>query len=1347
MKTKKIIALLVAVSIMLPVVGFMPTTVAAASSYSREQYYLDSIIEYSQFSDSDPQYITDEDFFGVWDESSEQWIDEPMFDYFRFPKMEAVENAAKLGDYETCKEALLEYYREKHDGYFINGEAGVTELSSQERAQYESVFDNFIRAGYVVIAGKMHFQKNDSWDNADVTAVLKSIATGSGSNKTMKFLLACGKKDGYRIELEKLGEYRPYVVAVINGEQRKIYADVATYVDGGEPDASHNEEEKLLVEESVTSIGNVDTVDENTKNAFLQFDFSGLSSTDQIESASLYLYGRFTDDDVSAEPRLENVSFKSLYLVRWTGTNVIDKNITWNKYRAQTIHYYSYDGEPTKRVTTNPAAPNGLRGPSNPTPYVTFAADGYHATLDEAFAFHAIRHLVQYSIDKGGYDQMMADYKKGFYEALELAGYGYGSLWQVDKVIDSKYMTPEAYTIIMKQSYMMGRWGTENWPKHFESNNHGSYGVNGLESICFLYPEFAPVDDPLKTNEDGSLYYMDETLSGSVTGGWLAVANYRRAVKAKADVMYDGASIEGSTSYALDGLSNYLDALTYGERVGIDNSYCYTDEEANSKIEQGLMYVISKLNPMLGDFQVGDGKGWKEHSSSLFKPYLQIIDNDYLRYVVSDRNEGKEPPFLTCAYDSMATAVFRNAWVDDYSIAAHFEARGGGSHNHNDDGNIVLFAYGNYLLVDPRQGDYNEEDPYERWVSSSRGHNTVEINNAVGRGYRTYTTQQEPLVFEYDEDGNPKVDENGVVMMDDPLIVPISQLDYRPGYLYPEDREINTVYDYMRADSLMFKDNNASTLKNEDFSYERDVLFLRSGYFIVVDTLSPEYGDKNGSNHYKQQWHFLPDANISVDNDKNTIRTNFNGRADIIVATVDNNETMTAQYKYGLYAAERSVFGTVKYGTFEQDKVGTATFNTLLYPVRQDKDANVTTTKILLDLEDDEANAFRATVVDTETNVKKDIYFYTLFDYDKKKPMVFGSYETDATLALGDKEDNNYSNAVIRNGKYLKNIIDNEYVIYSEEEISDIGVYWQNDEIDIAYNEEDEYNFEIDFDKLTIKANGKAKIVRINGEEVEFNQKGRYVYFGDSPILDDEEILPDPDENETPGNTNPDHGTGGAGSSGSSSSGESSGGSSSGGSSEDLNNEKEDASTTEEKPSDSFKNELSGHWAENEISSLVDSGIIQGSGNGLLNLDNSITRAEFITMLVRALGIEPAEYNNSFNDVSNDKWYASYVETALQSGWIQGDGNNFYPDKNISREEITKILVSAFEQKFGDIDIDNEISFDDKGEISIWAESFVNKAVSVGLINGMGDNKFMPKENAKREQAMVLIYRFINNKK
>lgn len=1339
MANKKFISLTLSLIILLTATGISPVAVNAAS-WDRQQYYLDSIAEYGEYDLSDSQFIPDDEFFGKWDDEKGEWEKVPYFYYEEFPLLSAVEEAAKAGDYAKCKEEILAYYREKHKGYKIDlGER--EDLSARARARSESAFDNCYVRG-CTISGKVHFTPQNSWQTMELYEDVKALVTSGAADKKLKYQLVAGKKDGYRVEISNEEGYKPYITATINGENRTFPVSVATYVDNGEPDTSHNGISPMLVEESVTSIGNPVTLDENTKRTLIQFDLSehwNVSPNDQVAGATLHLYGRMVEDDIEDEPRVPT-EFKSVYVSEWTGETSIDPNTTFRKYfDAKVLTFYCFDGEACFRaVQEDPDIPSVLNvgiSLGNVVPDVT---NGYIKTGDEAFAFHAIRMFVRSILDFGTYEEFHSKYKKGIFNSLSVGKYGFTCLNHIHRLMESKYMTPEVFTIMIKHAHLRARWLVENWGGPEDSHNWGSYSVNGLESTCFYYPEFRDVYGEVERDENGEVILQDKELGGSVKGGWFEVANYRRSYKVKDDAFSDGSSVEGSLSYATEGLSNYIGALDKAKQFGIDGTLCYQDEDAKAALERSMMFMISMLNPRFGSFQVGDeSKGWASSYSSNLKPYTELIDNPFLEFVVTNRESGKEPSFKTSFYDGAKVGTFRNSWADDYAIAAQIQARGGGSHNHNDDLALTLCAYGNYLLVDPRMGNYVTTEKQERWVSSSRGHNTVEINNAVMRGYRNYDEQYtDTSVFALDEEGNPRKDADGIEMTDEEIFFPIKQQVHRQGDLHSENREANDVYDFLRAETISYTDNNASSLKNEDFKVFRDVLFLRTGYFIVTDYFEPEYGKTSGLHDYKQLWHFLPKANLSVDEETNVIRTNFNGEANLAIASVKNNDTLKPMWKYGLYAAERSKFEVCKYSYFKQQEEGIATFNTLLYPTPANQDADLSTKKLELDITDEKADAFKATITDRATKEEKELYFYTLFDEKEKKEIPFGEYETNGSLALAEMNDKGYINAVLRRGSYLKDILDNEYAIYSEENIEDIGVSWNLDEVDIAYDIKDAYNNAIDLSKLTIKANTTTKTVRLNGKEIDFNQKGRYIYFGKEPILDKEEILPDTgnDENESENdNSSGNHASQGG-----------NGGSFGGGGGGGIK-----APSKEElpapKPSDTYEKELKGHWAQKEISSLVDSKVIEGFGDGTLGLKNNITRAQFITMLVRALGVDVKKYSSSFADVSPDSWYADFMETAYKNGWIEGDGKNSHPERNITREEIAKILVLAYEGKNGKIESVKQNGFADNEKISSWAIEYVDKAFEKGLINGMGNGEFCPRDNAKREQAMVIIYRLLNN--
>lgn len=1332
---------------MLSVCGYLPQTAEAA--YDRNDYYKMSIAEYSNYDYSDPQYITDEDFFGKWDENSQTWVKTPYFVYgteledvtdagqklldmaVNMEALSKVENAAKQGNYALCKEELLHYYQKKHKGYNMDYTPSDT-LYESERIKYETMLDNLRCSTYPV--AKFHVYDEEYIEiSADVSNTLKVLVSNGNAISSLKFVFGAGRKDGYRVEIDTQ-EFEPYVEARVNGEKQIYPLTSCLNLDASEPDTPHPNPDTLCVEESVTSIGLPETVDEHTKRCMMQFDVPGLTSNWQVTGATLRFRARKVKDDIDVESPLMQTSWKSVYIYPWSKNPTIDINTTFNEHLEEGPAFYSFSGEPGHRdYIASPSATKvtatGFMGFLNPDLYPAI----YY---NETFAYHTIRSILNSIINRGDYETFAGNFNKiNNYSALIIVSFVFNGVRYLHHYMESEYMTPEAFTMILKFIYFLGRWTEETWEDAFDQVNHGSYSVRALEWLCFLYPEFRDVYGPLLKDEDGDLILSNEKYKGSVQGGWLEVANFRRAYKQGKDINEDGSSIEASTEYATEGYSGYLSAIDIGELLNLDTSFCYQteySEEANARLQKGLEYITTLLNPAFGTFQIGDDAAYTTNFANVLKPYTKIIDSPFVNYIVTDRKEGEEPP-KSIVYDDSKEAVFRNSWATDYAVAGRFSSRGGGSHSHNDDLSLTLYAYGNYLLIDPRMGTYEEEIPSDRWVSSTRGHNTIEIDNAVARGDKVYAYQMEPQIFAKNSDGSVKIGDEGVPMQDDPLIVPINQLDLRPGNLFEENREINNVYDFIKGSSLGYTGNNAEVLENENFQLERDVLFLRNGYFVVTDYCKPQYSEQNGKVHlYKQLWHFLPEANMSIDYENNVIRTNFTDKANVLVATVDDGN-IEPTWRYGLYARSRSAFDIAKYGFFKQEKQGAMKFNTLIYPVPYTEDAEITTKNIDIEQPEDKASAFYAEVKNTTTNVVNEISYYTLRDNSLKKEISFGKFSTDGVLALAERMSGQNVNLVLRGGSFIRDYKTDEYVIYSDEELVDIGVYWQNDEIDIAYNEEDSYNNEVDLTKLTIMTNGAVNKVRLNEKEIEFKQQGKYIYFGEEPLIEDETVFPGEDEGSS-GNSSskPSHGTGG---------GSGGGGSSS---EKDVESDKVDSDIKPEIPvvTPTVKYpDIETHWAKNEINDLSEKGVISGYEDGTFKPDNSITRAEFLALATRLIDSEERA-DIDFNDVVSSDWYYDVVRKGVALGIISKD-TSFRPDDLISREEMCKI-VSGVSDKLGILEEDSgPIYFEDKDDISLWAESYVAKMTASGIIKGNDRGEFLPKGKTTRAEAAAVIYRIL----
>lgn len=105
--------------------------------------------------------------------------------------------------------------------------------------------------------------------------------------------------------------------------------------------------------------------------------------------------------------------------------------------------------------------------------------------------------------------------------------------------------------------------------------------------------------------------------------------------------------------------------------------------------------------------------------------------------------------------------------------------------------------------------------------------------------------------------------------------------------------------------------------------------------------------------------------------------------------------------------------------------------------------------------------------------------------------------------------------------------------------------------------------------------------------------------------------------------------------------------------------------------------DISGHEAKEAIEALAQRGVISGTDTGLFEPERTMTRAEFCTVVVKALGL-PTGKTESFSDVPTGVWFAPYVGAASGYGIVNGTGEGkFSPYGVISRQEAACMLARA----------------------------------------------------------------------
>jgi hypothetical protein len=170
--------------------------------------------------------------------------------------------------------------------------------------------------------------------------------------------------------------------------------------------------------------------------------------------------------------------------------------------------------------------------------------------------------------------------------------------------------------------------------------------------------------------------------------------------------------------------------------------------------------------------------------------------------------------------------------------------------------------------------------------------------------------------------------------------------------------------------------------------------------------------------------------------------------------------------------------------------------------------------------------------------------------------------------------------------------------------------------------------------------------------------------------------------------------------------------------------------------------DTSEHWAREAIDDMSDKKIVNGYSDGTFKPNNEMTRAEFIAVVNRMLGLKN-ESSRYIPDISRQDWYYADVRKAVEAGILKGDDTGYIrPNDTITREEAVVVLARAF--KIADA-IGIDISYSDRSEISDWAKTNVYTFVRYGYLNGYDGNIIRPKSPITRAEALTIIKRIIPN--
>lgn len=170
--------------------------------------------------------------------------------------------------------------------------------------------------------------------------------------------------------------------------------------------------------------------------------------------------------------------------------------------------------------------------------------------------------------------------------------------------------------------------------------------------------------------------------------------------------------------------------------------------------------------------------------------------------------------------------------------------------------------------------------------------------------------------------------------------------------------------------------------------------------------------------------------------------------------------------------------------------------------------------------------------------------------------------------------------------------------------------------------------------------------------------------------------------------------------------------------------------------------DVENRWSEAYVRRLVGLGIVNGVSDSTFAPKREISRAEFMTMLYRALELKDTATELPFEDASTIPTYAQDAVKALYiSGLVKGSkgaDNQIYIDAGveITRAEVCK-LVYDYLSSTG-YNYKEPSNFDDA--LPKWSEEAIKSLSSIQIVSGYEDGSFKAGNPITREEAAKIIY-------
>lgn len=633
---------------------------------------------------NDPMRVVDRDFFGEWNVEKGVWNFESVFDYDKYSnELSGVISAVKdNNNYTLAKEELLKYYRNKHKNANLPRYTRMGDFRKRLEMCAESLEKNVYCVNTMNghSMGFFDMYEEEKWYSMDVTFSMERHIFGTHTDIEY-ILMSVDKELNPAYIHSRKSSHIPYMELNVNGEKVKVECHKNTMLAAGNKSKENfSNKEVFEVQES----GVYHNHDEEMKRVYLVFDLGFLKQGDEVTSAVLNVYGK------TAEGKKEIFVYNE-YESSWNEQTHCWANVT------DELFFSCSDTNTWDFITSHMPFRKGKICFFHRAYEFSPIAQLYQDTKDERYAFTFIRNAMGMVHFVGSDREVLNE--------LDMGRYCDNHLSDLMKVLDSKHLTPDRFTGLMKNFYKIAKYLVEVYYGK-AANNWGTYATEGVYSVFGFFPE-------LKVRDvwfEATVKENDRLMGGFINS--------------------DDSCIELSQNYHHTLLNTIIDVF---------NIFNATKEPLPfSENSSGIIYRLIKtfyytLSPLRGDFNIADSTYAYSDLTYIFKKWYDmcgdLLKNDEeIKYIVTDGKEGRLPGFTTFNQPENRRTYMKTDWSRD-ALAMVVTGKREASHGHNDVFSLAMMAYGRHLITDQGYGTQLTGNTFD-YMTKSSTHNIVMADGA-----------------------------------------------------------------------------------------------------------------------------------------------------------------------------------------------------------------------------------------------------------------------------------------------------------------------------------------------------------------------------------------------------------------------------------------------------------------------------------------------------------------------------------------------------------------------------------------------------------------------------------------